>query len=149
MIKAAERFHHLVEGVLSRMAERRVAEIVDKCDAFSQVLVELQGARQCAGDLGDFDRVSETGAIVIAIGADEDLRLVLEATKGGGVDDAVAVTLELRARQTAIFGKHPPPGVPRVRRINRPLAATETERPGIDRHAFTCISIAIPFHPAH
>ena len=37
-------------------------------------------------------------AVVVALVVDEDLRLVLEPAKGGGMDDPVAITLKLAAR---------------------------------------------------
>src|SRR5262245_25159900 len=41
--------------------------------------------------------MGEAGTEVVAFVVDEDLRLVFESTKGGGVEDAIAVALEGRA----------------------------------------------------
>ena len=46
--------------------------------------------------------MGEPGAEVVALGIDEDLRLVAQAAERLGVDDAVAVALERRAQ--AAFG---------------------------------------------
>ena len=76
------------------MTEGRVTQVVRQADGLDQILVAAQGAGDGATDLRDFDGVRETGAIVIAFVVDEDLRLVFQAAEGGGVNDAVAVTLE-------------------------------------------------------
>ena len=91
------------------MAERRVAEIVDQRQRLGEILVEPQRAGQRAGDLRHLDRVGQPRAVVVALVRDEDLRLVLEAAEGGGMDDAVAVALERRARRAL-----------RLRRSRRP-----------------------------
>ena len=97
VVEAAPLRHLLVQRVLAGVAERRVAEIVDQRHGLGEVLVAAQRAGQRAGDLRDLDRVGEPGAVVVALMRDEDLRLVLQAAEGGGVDDAVAVALERRA----------------------------------------------------
>ena len=97
VVEAAPFRHLRVQRILAGMAEGRVAEIVDQRDRLGEVLVAAQRPRQRAGDLRDLDRVGEPGAVVVALMRDEDLRLVLEAAEGGGVDDAVAVALERRA----------------------------------------------------
>ena len=66
-------------------------------DGFGEVFVEVEGARDCAGDLADFEGVSEAGYIVVAEWCDEDLRFVFESTERFAVYDAVAVALILGA----------------------------------------------------
>ena len=72
-----------------------------------QVLVEPQGARDRARDADDLERVREPGAVVVALGRDEDLGLVLQAAEGLGVDDAVAVALERRAQGARLLRRQP------------------------------------------
>jgi hypothetical protein len=79
------------QGFLAQMAEGRVAQIVSQSDGFGQVLVQPQGPGGGPSDLGHLERVGEPNAVMVALGRDEDLRLVLEATKRLRVDDAVAV----------------------------------------------------------
>ena len=55
-------------------------------------------------DLRDLDRMSEPYPEMVAVGCDEDLRLVAEAAEGDRMDNAVAVPLEdiARAARTAV-----------------------------------------------
>ena len=97
VVEAAEARHALVEGVLARMAEGRMAEVVGERQRLGQVLVEAEGAGERPGDLADLDGVGQPGAEMVALVIDEDLRLVLEPPEGGGMDDPVPVALELAA----------------------------------------------------
>ena len=94
----------LGEGVLSGVAEGGVADIVAEGGGLRQVFVQVEGAGDGAGDLGDLQRVGEPGDVVIAGGGDEDLGLVLEAAECLAVDDAVAIALVLGAGRGAAPG---------------------------------------------
>ena len=83
-----------VERLLAGVPERRMAEVVPEADRLRQVLVQPQGARHRARDAAGLERVREAGAVVVALGRDEDLGLVLEAAEALRVDDPVAVALE-------------------------------------------------------
>ena len=89
--------HARVEHLLADVAERRVAEVVAEPDRLGQVLVEPQRPRHVARDPAGLERVREPGAVVVALGRDEHLRLVLEPPERLGVHDPVAVALERRA----------------------------------------------------
>ena len=71
-----------------------MSQIMCETDRLHEILVAAQSPRQGAADLGNFQRVGEAGAEVIAFVVDEDLRLVFEASESCGVQDAVAVALE-------------------------------------------------------
>ena len=86
-----------VEHLLADVTERRVAEVVPQADRLGEVLVQPERARHVARDAARLERVREAGAVVIALGRDEDLGLVLEAPERLRVDDPVAVALERRA----------------------------------------------------
>jgi iron-sulfur cluster assembly accessory protein len=115
-------------------------EIVDQRDGFGQILVGLQGAGDRAGDLRDLYRMGKARAVVVALMRHEDLGLVLEATEGGRVDDAVAVALERRARRTFGFRNKAPARGGRITGIGsaRPVAEADPvqSRPAI-LHAAT------------
>src|SRR5205085_8809396 len=69
----------------------------------------------------------EARAVVVALVEDEDLRLVLEATEGRRVHDAVAVALELAPGRGRRFRVQPPPALPRVAGVRgRPSLAEPT-----------------------
>jgi hypothetical protein len=94
---------HLVERLLARVAERRVAEVVTERDRLGQVLVQLQGARDRSGDPGRLERVREPCPVMVALRIDEDLGLVLEAPERLRVHDAVAVALERRPQAALLL----------------------------------------------
>ena len=91
----------LVQHLLALVAEGGMAQVVGQGDGFGQVLVEVEGAGDVAGDGGDFDGVGEPGAEMVAGAVEENLGLVFQAAKGAGVDDAVAVALVFGAPQGA------------------------------------------------
>ena len=97
VVEAAISRHLPVEGPLAGMAEGRVAEIMDQRDGLGEILVEPQSPGEGAGDLRHLDRVGQAGAKMIALVGDENLGLVLQPAKGGGMDDPVAIALERRA----------------------------------------------------
>ena len=83
-----------VEHRLADVPERRVAEVVTEPDRLGEVLVEAQRASDRARDLGDLERVGQPGAVVVALGRHEHLRLVLQPAERLAVDDAVTVALQ-------------------------------------------------------
>src|SRR5690606_8424030 len=97
VLEAAELVHARVQLVLPGMPERRVAEIVREAHGLDEILVEAHRPGDRAGDLSHLERMREARAVVVAFVVDEDLGLVDEAAEGRGVDDAVAVALELVA----------------------------------------------------
>ncbi len=138
VVKPAIGQQHRIERVFAGMAERRVAEIMHQRHAFSQILVQLQRAGQSAGDLRHLNGVGKPRAVMVSVGADEDLRLVLQAAKGCRVDDAVPVTLEFGTRQASFFRKQTPARRPWIRGENRPLPTSETQCALVYDHASTC-----------
>ena len=60
------------------MAEGRMAEIMRKAQRLGQILVQPQRAGDHPPDLRDFEAVGQAGAVMIAIGRDEHLRLGLQ-----------------------------------------------------------------------
>jgi len=82
VLEAAVLVHELGERVLAGVPEGRVPEVVREGDRLGEVLVQVECARDRARDLRDLDRVREARPVVVALGRDEDLRLVLEAAEG-------------------------------------------------------------------
>ena len=113
-----------VEHRLADVPERRVAEVVPEPDRLDEVLVERERARDRARDLGDLERVGEPRAEVVALGRDEDLRLVLQPPERLAVHDPVAIALQRRAQ--------PAVGLARLagaRATNAPRAPTARRPP--------------------
>ena len=93
----------LVERLLARVAERRMAEIVAEPDRLDEILVQPERPRDAARDARRLERVREPRAEVVALGVDEDLRLVPQPAERLRVDDAVAVALERRAQPALVL----------------------------------------------
>ena len=101
------------------MAERRMAEIVGQRQRLGEIFVEPQPARQRAGDLGDFERMGQPGAVMVAFVEHEDLRLVLEPPERGRMDDAVAVAAKGAAALAGGLGMEPAAALLRIARVKR------------------------------
>ena len=96
-----------VEHALAGVPERGMPEVVTERDRLGQILVEAERPCDRARDLRDFERMGEARAVVVALGGDEDLRLVFETAERLGVDDAVAVADELGAHRARREGSDP------------------------------------------
>ena len=70
-----------IEDVLAEVAEGRMPEIVAEADRLDEVLVETERAGDGPRDSRDLEGMREPGAVVIALGSDEYLRLVLQTPK--------------------------------------------------------------------
>jgi hypothetical protein len=114
VVEAAESFHAGIEGILAGMPERRVPEVMRQGQRLGEVFVEAERPGQGPGDLAHLDRVRQSGAEVVALMVDEDLRLMLQAPERRRVDDPVPVTLELAAGRRHRLGVPSPPAGPRV-----------------------------------
>ena len=96
----------LREELLTDVAERRVADVVAERHRLDQILVQPERAGDRPADLAHLEDVREPGAVVVAHGREEHLRLVLRAPEGLAVDDAVAVDGEIRPRRRRLLGLH-------------------------------------------
>ena len=95
VLEAAGR--ELIQRPLSGVAEGGVAKVVGEADGLGQVLIEPQRPGDGAGDLGDFQRVGQAGAVEVALRREEDLRFLLEPPERLAVEHPVTVPLEHRA----------------------------------------------------
>ena len=82
---------------LADVTERSMSKVVPQRNSLGEVFVEVEGARDGSGYLGYFEGVGESGYKVVALGRDEHLSLVFQASEGIDVKDAVPVSLELGA----------------------------------------------------
>ena len=117
----------LVERLLARVAERRVAHVVAEADRLRQVLVQAQRPGDAARDPGRLERVRHARAVVVAGRVDEDLRLALQPPERLRVEDPVAVALERRPQPAFLLLR----ARPRARTSARPAGrATTPPAPG-------------------
>jgi hypothetical protein len=87
-----------VEGLFACVAEGWMANVVGEGQSLGKFVVETEGTRDGAGDLGDFEGVSESGSKVvsreIASQPREDLGFAGETAESAGMQDASSVTRE-------------------------------------------------------
>ena len=101
------------------MPERRVPDVVAQRDRLGQRLVERERRSQRARDLRDLQRVGQARDEVVALGVEEDLRLVLEAAERLGMEDAIPVAFEGRAKRVRLLRPRAAPTCRRARRRRR------------------------------
>ncbi len=124
VVREAAKTRHLgVQGFLTGMAERGVAEVMSERQGLGQILVEAERAADGAGDLRHFEAMGQPGAVMIALVIDKDLRLVGQPAKRRRMNDAVPVALKGRAYYMLRLRMEPPTRLLRFRRIGR-----ETDR---------------------
>ncbi len=80
-----------VELLFAGVAEGRMADVVDERERFGEIGVEAESGGDGAGDLRDFEGVSEAVAKMVGEAGGEDLRFRFETAEGARMDDAVAV----------------------------------------------------------
>ena len=86
--------HEVVKGLLTRVSERRVPEVVCQSDGMGQVLICADVLGNASGDLRGFERMGEPRPVVVPLVIGKYLGLVFEPAKRLGVYDPVAVPLE-------------------------------------------------------
>src|SRR5215472_5516909 len=96
-----------------------MTEIVRQRQRLGEVLIEPQPPCERAGDLCDLERVSEPGAIMVALVEDENLGLVLETAEGGGMDDPVAIATKRATAFARWLGVQPAAASFRIASIGR------------------------------
>jgi hypothetical protein len=104
----------VVELLLPRVAEGRVAGVVAEPDRLGQVLVQPQGPCDDARDPGRLERMGHARAVVVAGGVDEDLRFPLQPPERLRVENPVAVALEGRPQEAFLLLAQAAPGLVRA-----------------------------------
>lgn len=106
MVETAVPGHGIRQGILARMAEGRVTDIMREAERLGQILVKAKGPGDYAADLRHLETMGQAGTVMIPIRRDEDLCLPAQPAESDGMDDAVAVTLKFAARspRTAASG---------------------------------------------
>ena len=124
VLKPAVVLHQLVQNHLPFVSERGMAQVVRQRDGLGEVIIQLQGAGDVAGDGRDLHGVRQPGAQMIAGTIEKDLGLVFEPAERARVNDAITVPLVMRAPIGRLFRVFAPAGIGaelRVRREELPL----------------------------
>ena len=111
--------HRSVERLFAGMPEWWMANVMHQSQRFSQIDIQSERSGNGAGDLGNFQRVGEAVAEVVAVAAGEDLGFGFEAAKSAGMNDAVAVALEVVTVGMVGFSEAASAGVTDLRRVAR------------------------------
>src|SRR5579884_2989698 len=101
----AKFFKRLVQGALTGMSERRMADVVHQRQRFGQVFIQAERGGNGTGDLRHFHGVGQAATKVVRVTMGKNLRFAGQTAKGAGMDDASPVTLEGRAIGMRIFRK--------------------------------------------
>src|SRR5580658_6443160 len=83
--------HPPVELLLARVAERRMADVVDQSESLGKISIEFEGAGNGTRDLRDFERVREAIAKVVRVPSGKNLRLGFQPPERPGMNYAIAV----------------------------------------------------------
>ena len=86
--------HGLGQDPLTRVTERRVPQVMGQGHAFGEILIQSQLPRYDSRDLSSLQRMRQRVPVVVRFQMHEDLGLVLQATKGGRVDDSTSISLK-------------------------------------------------------
>ncbi len=88
----------LVQRALARVAEGRMADVVNQCQCLGEIFVQAKSGCGGSGNLRDLDRVGQTAAKVIGRPARKDLGLPSQPAKGTRLHNPFAIALKGRAR---------------------------------------------------
>jgi hypothetical protein len=95
-----------IEGILGSMPAWAVPAIMAQCDGICQSGIRPNAAGDGSSHLGDFESMGQPRALVIG-GEYDNLRLPCQPPKGGGVDDAVSISLKTGALRVGLFWNSP------------------------------------------
>ena len=80
------------QRTLACVAKGRMPQIVAQRNSFGQIFVQIHPPRDGSGDLGNFQRMGQSGAVVVTLRRQKHLCLMLQASECFTVHDPVAVT---------------------------------------------------------
>jgi hypothetical protein len=99
MVETAIGQHDFIKDILARVPEGRMAKIMRQGQRFGQIIVEAKRSCKRPRNLANLDGMGQPGSEVIALMRHEDLSLMGKPAEGRGMDDAIAVPLEIRPRR--------------------------------------------------
>ena len=95
--------HGRIERPLARMAEWRMADIVDEGEGLAKIFIKVERLRHCAGDLRDLESMGEPTSEVVRGAVGKNLGLPGHAPERSGVGHASAIALEGAAIGVNVF----------------------------------------------
>jgi hypothetical protein len=84
--------HSQIKLPLARMPERGMSNIVDQCERFGEVRIQIQGAGHRPRNLSYFERMRQPVSKMVGKTSCENLRLGFKAAKGSRMDYTIAVS---------------------------------------------------------
>jgi hypothetical protein len=108
----AELAHAAIEFLFAGVREGWMTDIVGESERLGEVLVQRQRNGNGTGYLRDFNGVGEPVAEMVGEPFAKDLCLALQTPERAGVDDAVAIALELSPVGMGWFRIAPAPKIP-------------------------------------
>src|SRR5580704_12092271 len=109
--------HNRIQRFFPGVAEGRMPDVVNERKRLDEVDVQAKLGGDSARNLRYLERVREAIAKMIGIAAGKNLSFGFKAAKGAGVNDAVAVALEIVAIRMGRLGKTASAGLFHAHRI--------------------------------
>lgn len=122
--------HTGIQRFLAGVAEGRMTQIMSETDGLHEILVEAHGASDGSRDLCDLQRMRQPRPIKVAFVIDENLGLIHEATKRGGMNDSIAVALKLATIRGRRLGMTAALGIGRADGIRSEVCGHDTPGSG-------------------
>src|SRR5665811_2152052 len=88
---------HGIQSALSKVPERRMTQIMTQRDRLREVLIQAQRSSHSARYPRNLQSMGQASAVMVTLWRNEDLRLVLQATKRLAVHNPIPIALERRA----------------------------------------------------
>ena len=111
MIEAAVGGEHLGQNAFARVPKRRMTEIVRQGDRLGEIFVDPQDPGHRPGDLGALQGMGQAVPVMVPLMVNEYLGLVLQTTKGPGMNNPIAIPLERRPKRRLGLGMQATPRI--------------------------------------
>lgn len=111
VFKATMLLHTIIQGILTGMSERCMAQIVRQGDGFDQIFIEPQISCYRTSDLRHFQAVRKARAEQVSFMIDEYLGFILQSPESRRMNDAIAIALKLAATSRCSLGDDTATGI--------------------------------------
>ena len=100
-----------IQDPFAGVSKGRMAQIMSQGNGLSQILVQAQGAGNGTGNLCHFQRMGQTGTVMVTLRSQKYLGLMFESSEGFAMENPVTVALICSADVTGLFLTVTPPCV--------------------------------------